>query len=154
MTVTRVPHGYHTATPYLIIGGAAEAIEFYRHVFGATELFRMPGPDDRIAHAEIKIGDSVIMLADEVLDMGYRSPRTLGGSSITLLVYVDNVDTVFRRAVDAGALALRPVENQFYGDRSGTLEDPFGHIWTVATHVEDVPLDEMRRRARHRHSSH
>jgi PhnB protein len=154
VTVTPVPHGYHSATPYLIIGGAAEAIEFYERVFGATELFRMPGPDDRIAHAEIKIGDSVIMLADEVLDMGYRSPRTLGGSSVSLLVYVDNVDTVFRRAIAAGALALRPVQDQFYGDRSGTLEDPFGHVWTIATHVEDVPLEEMRSRAQHRHSSH
>jgi PhnB protein len=154
VTATPVPYGYHTATPYLIIGGAAEAIEFYERVFGATELFRMPGPDERIAHAEIKIGDSVIMLADEVLDMGYRSPRSLGGSSVSLLVYVDDVDTVFRRAVDAGALALRPVENQFYGDRSGTLEDPFGHVWTIATHVEDVPLEEVRRRARQRHASH
>lgn len=149
MTARPVPDGYHTATPYLIIGGAAEAIEFYERVFGATERFRMPGPDDRIAHAEIQIGDSVIMLADEVLDMGYRSPRSLGGTAVSLLVYVDDVDAVFRRAVDAGALPLRPVADQFYGDRSGTLEDPFGHVWTIATHIEDVSVEEMRRRARH-----
>ena len=149
MTAKPVPHGYHTATPYLIIGGAAEAIRFYELAFGATELFRMPGPQGRIAHAEIKIGDSVIMLADEVLDMGYRSPHTLGGSPVSLLLYVDNVDSVYRRAVAAGALAQRPVRDQFYGDRSGTLEDPFGHIWTLATHIEDVAPEEMARRAQH-----
>lgn len=153
MPVRPIPEGYHTATPYLIIGGAAEAIEFYQGVFGAAELFRMPGPDGRIAHAEIKIGDSVIMLADEVLDMGYRSPRSLGGSSVSLLLYVEDVDTVFRHALRAGALALRPVTNQFYGDRSGTLEDPFGHVWTIATHVEDVSPEEIHRRAQHRSSS-
>jgi PhnB protein len=153
VTVRPVPEGYHTATPYLIIGGAAQAIEFYTRVFGATELFRMPGPGGRIGHAEIKIGDSVIMLADEVLDMGYRSPRSIGGSAVSLLLYVDDVDMVFRRALEAGALAQRPVANQFYGDRSGTLEDPFGHVWTIATHIEDVSPEEIARRAQlHSHS--
>jgi PhnB protein len=153
VTARAVPDGYHTATPYLIIGGAAEAIEFYKSVFGATERFRMPGPDDRIAHAEIHIGDSVIMLADEVLDMGYRSPRSLGGTAVSLLLYVDDVDAVFRRAVNAGAVTLRPVANQYYGDRSGTLEDPFGHVWTIATHIEDVPTEEIRRRSQHSSST-
>jgi PhnB protein len=148
-----MPAGYHTATPYLIIGGAATAIRFYQHAFGATERFRMPGPDGRIAHAEIQIGDSVIMLADEVLDMGYRSPRSLGGSPVSLLLYVDDVDAVFHRAVAAGAIVVRPLVNQFYGDRSGTLEDPFGHLWTVATHIEDVPLEEIARRARQQHAA-
>jgi PhnB protein len=147
VTVKTVPHGYHTATPYLIVGGAVEAIRFYQRAFGATELFRMAGPEGRIAHAEIKIGDSVIMLADEVLDMGYRSPHSLGGSPVSVLLYVDNVDAVFRRAVAAGALAQRPVRDQFYGDRSGTLQDPFGHLWTIATHIEDVSPQEMARRA-------
>jgi PhnB protein len=148
VTVRAVPDGYHTATPYLIIGGAAEAIDFYKLAFGARELFRMPGPNGRISHAEIKVGDSVIMLADEVLDMGYRSPHSLGGSPVSLLLYVEDVDAVFKRAVSAGALPQRPVANQFYGDRSGTLEDPFGHLWTIATHVEDVSPEEIARRAR------
>jgi PhnB protein len=146
-----VPDGYHTATPYLIIGGAAQAIRFYERAFGATELLHLPGPDGRIAHAEIRIGDSVIMLADEVLDMGYRSPRSLGGSPVTMLLYVNDVDAVFQRAVAAGALVLRPVANQFYGDRSGTLADPFGHLWTIATHIEDVPAEEIARRVRQVH---
>jgi PhnB protein len=146
-----VPDGYHTATPYLIIGGAAAAIRFYKLAFDAIELVHLPGPDGRIAHAEIKIGDSVIMLADEVLDMGFRSPRSLGGSPVSLLLYVEDVDAVFRRSVAAGALVLRPVANQFYGDRSGTLEDPFGHLWTIATHIEDVPVEEIARRVRQQH---
>jgi PhnB protein len=142
-----IPDGYTTATPYLIVKGAAEAIEFYKRAFGATEILRMADPQGRVAHAEIKIGDSVIMLADEHPPMGYRGPRSLGGSSVSILLYLDNVDRVFERAVKAGARALRPVTDQFYGDRSGTLEDPFGHVWTVATHVEDVPPEEMKRRA-------
>ena len=146
MTVKPIPDGYHTATPYLIVGGAAQAIDFYKRAFGATEQFRMPGPGGRVAHAEIKIGDSVIMLADEVREMGYRSPRSLGGSAVSLLLYVDDVDTVFKRALDAGATVQRPVANQFYGDRSGTLEDPCGHVWTIATHVEDVAPEEMKKR--------
>jgi PhnB protein len=147
MATKSVPEGYHAATPYLIVKGAAEAIEFYKRAFGATELLRMADPQGRVAHAEIKIGDSVIMLADEHPAMGYRGPRSLGGSSVSILLYLEDVDTVFERAVKTGARALRPVANQFYGDRSGTLEDPFGHVWTVATHVEDVPPEEMQRRA-------
>jgi PhnB protein len=147
MATKSVPEGYHAATPYLIVKGAAEAIEFYKRAFGATELLRMADPQGRVGHAEIKIGDSVIMLADEHPAMGYRGPRSLGGSSVSILLYLEDVDTVFERAVKTGARALRPVANQFYGDRSGTLEDPFGHVWTVATHVEDVPPEEMQRRA-------
>ena len=147
MAIKPVPEGYSTATPYLIIRGAAEAIEFYKRAFGATEMLRMADPQGRVGHAEIRIGDSVIMLADEHPAMGYRGPRSLGGSSVSILLYLEDVDAVFERAVKAGARALRQVTDQFYGDRSGTLEDPFGHVWTVATHVEDVPPEEMRRRA-------
>jgi len=147
MATKPIPEGYRTATPYLIVKGAADAIEFYKRAFGATEMLRMADPQGRVGHAEIKIGDSVIMLADEHPAMGYRGPRALGGSSVSILLYLEDVDSVFERAVKAGAKALRPVANQFYGDRSGTLEDPFGHVWTIATHVEDVPPDELKRRA-------
>ena len=147
MAIKPIPDGYRTVTPYLIIKGAADAIDFYKHAFGATEMLRMADPQGRVGHAEIKIGDSVIMLADEHPAMGYRSPRSLGGSSISILLYLEDVDGVFERAVKYGATAQRAVANQFYGDRSGTLEDPFGHVWTVATHVEDVPPEEMKRRA-------
>jgi PhnB protein len=147
MPTKAIPEGYRTATPYLIVKGAADAIEFYKRAFGATEMLRMADPQGRVGHAEIRIGDSVIMLADEHPAMGYRGPRALGGSSVSILLYLDDVDAVFERAVKAGAKALRPVANQFYGDRSGTLEDPFGHVWTIATHVEDVPPDELKRRA-------
>ena len=147
MATKPIPEGYRTVTPYLIVKGAAEAIEFYKRAFGATELLRMADPHGRVGHAEIKIGDSVIMLADEHPAMGYRAPHSLGGSSVSILLYLEDVDAVFERALKAGAKAQRPVANQFYGDRTGTLEDPFGHVWTVATHVEDVPPEEMRRRA-------
>jgi PhnB protein len=147
MATKAIPEGYNTATPYLIIKGAAEAIEFYKRAFGATEMLRMADPQGRIGHAEIRIGDSVIMLADEHPATGYRSPQSLGGSSVSILLYIEDVDGVFERALKAGAKAQRPVVDQFYGDRSGTLEDPFGHVWTVATHVEDVEPEEMRRRA-------
>ena len=147
MATKPIPDGYRTATPYLIVKGAAEAIEFYKRAFGATEMLRMADPQGKVGHAEIKIGDSVIMLADEHPAMGYRGPRSLGGSSVSILLYLEDVDGVFERAVKAGAKAQRPVMNQFYGDRSGTLEDPFGHVWTIATHVEDVPPEEMKRRA-------
>jgi PhnB protein len=147
MATKSIPDGYHTVTPYLIIKGAAAAIEFYKRVFGATELMRMPSPDGRIGHAEIKIGDSAIMLADEHPEMGYRSPQSLGGTAVSMMVYVDRVDDVVKRAVEAGAKEMRPVENQFYGDRSGTLQDPYGHTWTIATHMEDIPPEEMRKRA-------
>src|SRR6266536_4862497 len=146
--VKPIPEGYHSVTPYLIISGAADAIEFYKKAFGAIELLRMPYPDGKIGHAEIKIGDSPIMLADEVPDMKYLSPKTLGGSPVSILLYVEDVDTVFNRAVAAGATQDRPVEDKFYGDRAGSLIDPFGHTWHVATHKEDVTPEEMERRSK------
>jgi PhnB protein len=142
-----IPEGYHTATPYLIIKGAADAIEYYKKAFGATELMRFPAPGGKIGHAEIKIGDSPIMLADEYPDMGYKSPQTLGGSPVSIMIYVEDVDTVFKQAIGVGGKVQQAVQDKFYGDRSGTLEDPFGHIWHVATHKEDVSLEEMERRA-------
>lgn len=146
MSVKPIPDGYHTVTPYLIVKGAAEAIEFYTRVFGATELMRLPGPGGVLMHAEIKIGDSFIMLADEFPQMDALSPKTIGGSPVGLMLYVPNVDEVFQRATAAGAKEIRPLQNQFYGDRSGTVEDPFGHKWTIATHVEDVSHEEIERR--------
>ena len=145
--VKPIPDGYHSVTPYLIVNGAARAIDFYKQAFGATELLRMDGPDGSVGHAEIKIGDSPVMLADEHPEMGFRSPRTLGGPGVSIMIYVENVDEVFPRAIAAGAREVRPVQNQFYGDRSGILEDPFGHIWTISTHVEDVSNDEVVRRS-------
>lgn len=146
MSVKPIPDGYHTATPYLIIKGAAVAIEFYKNAFGATELMRVPGPGGVLMHAEIKIGDSIIMLADEFPDMDALSPTTIGGSPVGLMLYLPNVDEVFARAIAAGGKEFRTVQNQFYGDRSGTLTDPFGHKWTIATHVEDVSHEEIERR--------
>jgi PhnB protein len=146
MTVKAIPDGYHTVTPYLIISGAAAAIDYYKQAFGATELLRMPAPGGKIGHAEIKIGDSPIMLADEHPEMGYKSPQTLGGSPVSIMIYVSDVDTVFDQAIAAGGKVQRPVKDQFYGDRMGTLEDPFGHIWHVATHTEDVSPEEMEKR--------
>ena len=142
-----IPDGYHTATPCLIIRGAAAAIEFYQQAFGATELFRFPSPDGKIGHAEIKIGDSPIMLADEYPDMGYKGPQTLGGSPVSIMIYVEDVDTVFARAVAAGASVKEALQDKFYGDRMGTLTDPFGHVWHVSTHKEDLSVEEMERRA-------
>jgi PhnB protein len=147
MATKPIPEGYHSVTPYLIVKGGAEAIQFYKRAFGAVEQMRMASPDGRIGHAEIKIGDSVIMLADEHPEMGHHSPQSLGGAGVSLMVYVDHVDAVFKQAVASGAKELQPLKNQFYGNRSGTLEDPFGHRWTLATHIEDVAPDEMRRRA-------
>lgn len=146
-TVKSIPEGYHSVTPYLIINGAAEAIEFYKKAFGATELLRIPGPEGTIGHAEIKIGDSPVMLADEFPDMGYRSPTALGGSPVSLMIYVEDVDAVFARSIAAGAKEDRAVEDKFYGDRTGSLSDPFGHTWHIATHKEDVSDEEMRKRA-------
>ena len=145
--VKPIPEGYHTATPYLIVKDAARAIEFYKKAFGATELMRMPGPGGKIGHAEIKIGDSPIMLADEVPGMGFRSPESLGGSPISILLYVEDVDVVFSEALAAGAKIQRPVADQFYGDRTGGVTDPFGHVWYIATHKEDVSPEEMKKRA-------
>ena len=146
--VKPIPDGYHTATPYLIIKGAANAIEFYKKAFGATELFRMEQSGGKIGHAEIKIGDSPIMLSDEHPEMKYLGPESLGGSPISILLYVDDVDAVFNGAVAAGAKEERPIEDKFYGDRSGTLVDPFGHTWHIATHKEDVSPEEMEKRVK------
>ena len=148
MAVKSIPEGYHSVTPYLIIKGAADAIEFYKKAFGATELFRFPAPDGKIGHAEIKIGDSPIMLADEFAEMGYKGPQALGGSPVSLMIYLADVDTVFNRAVEAGASVKEAVQDKFYGDRTGTLTDPFGHVWHVATHKEDVSMEEMEERAK------
>jgi PhnB protein len=145
--VKPIPDGYPQVTPYLCVDGASAAIEFYGEVLGATERMRMAGPDGKLGHAELLLGDSLIMLADEYPELGIRSPRAFGGSPVTISVYVEDVDAVFDRALKAGATALRPVEEQFYGDRTGQFEDPFGHRWTIATHVEDVPPEEMARRA-------
>ena len=145
--VKPIPEGYHSATPYLIVKDAARAIEFYKRAFGATELLRMPAPGGKIGHAEIKIGDSPIMLADEAPDMGALSPETLGGTPVSILLYVEDVDAVFNQAIAAGAKVQRPVKDQFYGDRTGGVTDPFGHVWYVATHKEDVSPEEMRKRA-------
>ena len=147
MTVKPMPEGYHTVTPYLMIERAAEAIGFYKRALGATELFRLAQPNGKIGHAEIKVGDSIIMLADPCEQGAFRPPRSLGGSSVGLHVYVDDVDAQFAQAVSAGAKAVKPVQDQFYGDRTGTLEDPFGHIWFLATHKEDLTPEEINRRA-------
>jgi PhnB protein len=145
--VKPIPEGYPRVTPYLIVDGATAAIDFYTSVLGATERMRMGAPEGRIGHAELNLGDSVIMLADESPEMDARSPGTVGGSPVSLHVYVEDADATFERALEAGAKTLQPVQDKFYGDRSGTFEDPFGHRWHVATHVEDVPADEMESRA-------
>lgn len=146
-TVKPIPDGYHSVTPYLIINGASDAIEFYKKAFGATELFRMAQPDGKIGHAEIKIGDSPIMLADEFPEMKYLGPKSQGGSAVSLLIYVEDVDTVFTRALEAGAEEQKAIEDKFYGDRMGSLVDPFGHVWHVGTHTEDISPEEMEKRA-------
>jgi PhnB protein len=138
-----IPDGYHTVTPYLIIQGAARAIKFYEEAFDAAELFRMADPSGKVGHAEISIGDSRIMLADEYPEMGFRSPQSLGGSPVGIHLYVEDVDALAGQAVAAGATVLRAVQDQFYGDRSGTLVDPFGHVWTIATHKKDVSPEEI-----------
>ena len=145
--VKPVPDGYHNATPYMIVDGAARALDFYKRVFAATERMRIPGPGGKIGHAEISIGDSIIMLADEHLEINAKSPKTVGGTPVSLHLYVKDVDALARQAAGAGAKTVRPVQTQFYGDRNGTLEDPFGHQWHISTHVEDVSPAELRRRA-------
>jgi PhnB protein len=147
MSVNPIPEGYPQVTPYLCVKGAAQAIDFYAAVFGASERMRMPGPDGTIGHAELQLGDSLIMLADEFPDMGNLSPKTIGGTPVTIGIYVADVDDVFAKALAAGATARRPVEDQFYGDRAGQFEDPFGHRWSVSTHIEDVSPEEMEKRA-------
>jgi PhnB protein len=145
-SVRPIPEGYHNVTPYLYVRGATAAIDFYKSVFGATEVVRMGGPDGKIMHAELRIGDSIVMLADENPHMGIMSPQTIGGFSTGLHVYVETVDAVVQKMVDSGAKVLRPIKNQFYGDRSASLLDPFGHMWSVATHIEDVSPEEMKKR--------
>jgi len=145
--VKPIPEGYHTATPYLIIKNAAGAIEFYKKAFGAKELMRMADPDGKVMHAEIKIGDSPIMISDEMPERGVRGPQSLGGTSGSIFLYVEDVDALARQAIGAGAKELMPVQDQFWGDRYGKLVDPFGHVWDVATHKEDLTPEEMRKRA-------
>ena len=145
--VKPIPDGYPQVVPYLCVSGASEAIDFYGKVLGAKERMRMPGPEGKIGHAELQLGDSVIMLADEFPDMGGKSPKTIGGSPVTISVYVEDVDSVFKQALAAGAKEVRALENQFYGDRSGQFEDPFGHQWNVSSHIEDVSPEEMAKRA-------
>lgn len=146
-TTKHIPEGYHSITPYLYLRDATRAIEFYKEVFGAKELFRMDAPGGKIGHAEIKIGDSHIMLADECTDADARSPQAIGGSPVGLLLYIEDVDAVTESALAAGAKLLEPLEDKFYGDRMGKLEDPFGHIWAIATHMEDVSPEELQKRA-------
>ena len=146
MSVRPIPDGYSSVTPYLIVKGAAQAIDYYKMAFDAQELMRVPGPGATIAHAEIQIGNARIMLGDESPQTVNKSPATLGGSGIDLMLYVTDVDDTFQRAISAGGKVTQPVKDQFYGDRSGTVTDPFGHIWTIATHVEDVAPAELQRR--------
>jgi PhnB protein len=151
--VKPIPDGHHVVTPYLSIKGAANAIEFYKKAFGAREVMRMAQPDGRLGHAELQIGDSRIMLADEFPDMNFRSPHSIGGTPVHLHLYVEDVDAVVTQAVAAGAKVLRPVQDQFYGDRSGSLADPHGHVWHVATHTEDLSMEEIEKRAAAQHKS-
>jgi PhnB protein len=141
-----IPDGYHSVTPYLCVSDAARAIEFYKEAFGATERLRMEAPGGKIGHAEINIGDSIVALADEMPEMNFRSPQTVGGPSTHFMIYVEDVDARVERAVAAGAKLTRPVKDQFYGDRTGCVEDPFGHVWLIATHIEDLSPEEIRRR--------
>jgi PhnB protein len=146
-SVNPIPDDYPRVIPSLVIDGAGPAIDFYRDVLDATERMRMDGPDGKVGHAELQIGESVFFVADEFPEMGFVGPKKIGGTPVTLMVFVEDVDATFARATKAGAKVTRPIENQFYGDRSGEFEDPFGHRWSIATHVEDVPPDEMAKRA-------
>ena len=146
MAVHHIPAGYHSVIPYLVVDGAAEAIEFYKKAFNATEVMRMPRPDGKVAHAEIRIGDSHIMLADEYPEQGHVGPKTVGGTPVGIMIYIPDVDARFAAAIAAGATETRPVKNEFYGDRMGGITDPFGHNWMIATHIEDVSPEEMERR--------
>ena len=145
--VKPIPKGYHSVTPYLVVENAAKALDFYKHAFGAKEMFRMDGPAGMIAHAEIQIGDSRVMLADESPEMNSRAPGSIGGTPVSLMIYTENVDTVFKAALKAGGIQTRAVEDMFYGDRSGSLTDPFGHQWHIATHKEDLTPEEIQHRA-------
>ena len=141
-----IPDGYHAVTPYLALSDASKAIAFYKEALGATELYRLSMPNGRVAHAELQIGDSRIMVSDEAPEWGSRSPKTIGGSPVGMCIYSDDVDAAAARFLKAGGKTLRPLENQFYGDRSGRFQDPEGYTWTLAQHVEDVPPDEMQKR--------
>jgi PhnB protein len=152
MSVKPIPEGYHSVTPYLAVRNASAALEFYRNAFGATELMRMPDDKGRVAHAEIKIGDSPIMLADEHPELDFLGPESRGGSTMALLIYTEDVDALFRRALEAGATEVRPLKDEFYGDRTGTVRDPFGHVWHLSTHKEDVPPEEMEKRMKSQRS--
>ena len=144
--VKPIPEGYHTVTPYLIVHDAAQALDFYVRAFGAKEMLRYDAPGGKIGHAEILLGDSYIMLADEYPEMGIKSAKSIGGTPVSIALYVEDVDRLFNQAVAAGATVVRPVADQFYGDRTGVLQDPFGHVWNIATHKEDLTLEEMNRR--------
>ena len=146
-TVKPIPDGYHAVTPYLIVKEGAKAIDFYKKALDATELYHMDGPDGSIMHAEIKIGNSILMLATENTQMKSKSPTTLSGTPVSFMVYVSDVDAAAKKAIAAGMTTLKPVENQFYGDRTGTFQDPFGHVWSLATHIEDVPPELLKKRA-------
>jgi len=148
MAVKPIPEGYHTVTPYLAVDRAAEAIEYYKKAFGAKERGRMEAPDGTIGHAELEIGDSLVMLSDPFPQATTRTPKELGGTSASVFMYVEDVDAVVKQAVEAGATVTMEVEDQFWGDRFGTVQDPFGHLWSIATHVEDVPPEEMAERAK------
>jgi PhnB protein len=148
MATQPIPEGYHTATPYLVIDGAAEAIDYYKKAFGAKERMRMEAPDNRIGHAEIEIGDSLVMLSDAFPQSTTKAPTELGGTTAGVFLYVEDVDSVVKKAVDAGATVTMEVADQFWGDRFGSITDPFGHSWSIATHVEDVPPEEMAERAK------
>lgn len=147
MAVDPIPSEYPRVCPYLIVDGASDAIKFYAKVLGLTERMRLPGPDGRIGHAELQLGDSIIMLADAYPDMGIRGPKDTGGSPVTMTVYVEDVDATFAAALGAGATSVQPVEDKFYGDRAGQFEDPFGHRWSVMSHIEDLTPEEMQHRA-------
>ena len=147
MAAKPIPDGYHSVTPYLCVEGAARAIEFYKKAFSATERMRIAQPDGRVGHAELQIGDSVIMLSDEFPEMGARSPQSLGGSPVSIHLYVEDADAIFKMAVAAGAKIKRPIADHFYGDRLGGVEDPFGHTWWISTHKEDLSPQEIERRA-------
>lgn len=146
MSVSAIPEGYHSVTAYLTCDDCVVALDFYKAAFSATETLRLDAPDGKIAHAEFVVGNSPVMLADEIPEAGNQSPKTLGGAAVSLMIYCDDCDALFAQAVAAGATAVRPVEDQFYGDRAGTVKDPFGHVWTIATHIEDVSNDEVKQR--------
>jgi PhnB protein len=147
MAVQPVPEGYHTITPYLAVENASEAIDFYKRALGAKERVRMPGPGGSVMHAELEIGDSVVMLSDPFPQASTKPPKELGGTSVSIMVYVDNIDSLYKQSIDAGATSLMEPDDMFWGDRFGSVQDPFGHSWTIATHVEDVSPEEMQKRS-------